>query len=289
MIKKPLRISLTLIVIIIAILAGHWIWQHYLYSPWTRDGRVRADIITIAPDVSGWVTHLNVKDNQEVKKGDVILTIDDKRAKAALAELEAQVEGNRYALELAQHKYQRRIELSKQGKLVSDETTESARIKAKQAQATLKLSEAKLNAAKIDVQRSIVTAPQDGSIVNLSLREGNYVSKGKSVLSLVHKGSLYVTGYFEETKVPMIHEGQKATITLMSGGKPLTGKVSSIGKAIADNNTQGNNQLLPQVQQTFNWVRLAQRIPVDIKLDPIPEEVNLSAGMTVSIQLKPSK
>ncbi|MFC3023864.1 efflux RND transporter periplasmic adaptor subunit [Vibrio zhugei] len=289
MMKKPLRISLTIITILVAILAGHWVWQHYLYSPWTRDGRIRADIITIAPDVSGWVTHLNVKDNQHVQKGDVILTIDDTRAKATLAQLEAQVEGNRYAFELAKHKYQRRVELSKQGKLISDETIESARIQAKQAEATLKLSEAKLQSAQIDVERSVVKAPQEGSIVNLSLREGNYVSKGKSVLSLVQKGSLYVTGYFEETKVPMIHVGQKATITLMSGGKPLTGKVTSIGKAIADSNTQGNSQLLPQVQQTFNWVRLAQRIPVDIQLDPTPDDVNLSAGMTVSIQLKQSK
>ncbi|SBT17126.1 p-hydroxybenzoic acid efflux pump subunit AaeA [Marinomonas gallaica] len=282
--KHSLRVALTVAVVLLAILAGYWIWQHYLYSPWTRDGRVRAEVITIAPDVSGWVTSLNVTDNQEVKQGDVILNIDDARARTMVEQLEAQVAGNQYALELAQHQYERRRQLSQKEQLVSDETIESARITVKQAEATLKLSQAKLNAAKLDVERSQVTAPQDGYIVNLNLREGNYVSQGKPVLSLVKKGSLYVTGYFEETKLPMIHVGQQANVHLMSGGQPLTGKVTSIGRAIADSNTTSNGQLLPQVQQTFNWVRLAQRIPVDIELDPF-DGVQLSAGMSATIHL----
>lgn len=282
--KHSLRVALTVAVVLLAILAGYWIWQHYLYSPWTRDGRVRAEVITIAPDVSGWVTSLNVTDNQEVKQGDVILNIDDARARTMAEQLEAQVAGNQYALELAQHQYERRRQLSQKDQLVSDETIESARITVKQAEATLKLSQAKLNAAKLDVERSQVTAPQDGYIVNLNLREGNYVSQGKPVLSLVKKGSLYVTGYFEETKLPMIHVGQQANVHLMSGGQPLTGKVTSIGRAIADSNTTSNGQLLPQVQQTFNWVRLAQRIPVDIELDPF-DGVQLSAGMSATIHL----
>lgn len=282
--KHSLRVALTVAVVLLAILAGYWIWQHYLYSTWTRDGRVRAEVITIAPDVSGWVTSLNVTDNQEVKQGDVILNIDDARARTMVEQLEAQVAGNQYALELAQHQYERRRQLSQKDQLVSDETIESARITVKQAEATLKLSQAKLNAAKLDVERSQVTAPQDGYIVNLNLREGNYVSQGKPVLSLVKKGSLYVTGYFEETKLPMIHVGQQANVHLMSGGQPLTGKVTSIGRAIADSNTTSNGQLLPQVQQTFNWVRLAQRIPVDIELDPF-DGVQLSAGMSATIHL----
>lgn len=281
---KPLRIALTVAVVCGAILAGYWVWQHYLYSPWTRDGRVRAHIITIAPDVSGWVTKVNVRDNQRVNQGDVILRVDDARAQTKVEQLEAQVAGNRYALELAEHQYKRRKQLSQQGQLVSDETTETARIEVQRAKATLKLSQAQLAAAQLDVERSVVRAPQAGVIVNLSLREGNYISRGTPVLSLVQDGSLYVTGYFEETKLPLIHEGQAAKITLMSGNTVLTGRVSSIGKAIADGNTTSNSQLLPQVQQTFNWVRLAQRIPVDIQLDPF-DDVHLSAGMTASIRL----
>ena len=282
---KLARISLTIVTLLIAVLLGHWVWQHYLYSPWTRDGRVRAHVITIAPDVSGWVNDVEVKDNQEVKKGDVIFTVDDTRYKAAIAELEAQVENKHYAWELAKHQYERRKTLTT-GKLVSEETAESARISTELAKSNYKLAKAQLATAQINLDRTVVRAPADGSIINLTLRDGNYVSQGKSVLSLVKQDSFYVTGYFEETKIPLISLGQKATITLMSGGKPLSGTVSSIGEAIADTNTASNSQLLPQVQQTFNWVRLAQRIPVDIKLDNYPDNVHLSAGMTVSIHLE---
>ncbi len=283
---KLIRISITVLLIIVAVIAGHWVWQHYLYAPWTRDGRVRAQIITIAPDVSGWVKKLDVKDNQEVKKGDEIFKVDDTRYLAAIAQLQAQLDSKRYSLELAKHVYERRQKLESQGQMVSEETLENARIKTKLARAALDLTEAQYNTAKIDLERSVIKAPVDGSIINLTLREGNYVSRGKSVLSIVKKGSLYVTGYFEETKLPLIHIGQKAQVTLMSGGQPLMGTVTSIGKAIADTNTTGNSQLLPVVQQTFNWVRLAQRIPVDIKLDDLPADVNISAGMTVSVYLQ---
>lgn len=279
---KLFRISLTLIVIVAAMLAGHWVWNHYLYSPWTRDGRIRAEVITIAPDVSGWVNTLNVQDNQKVQKGDVIFSVDDTRYQAKIQELTAQVENTQYSLELALHQYHRRQHLTD----ISQETVESARINTELAQASLDIAKAQLHSAQINLDRTQVHAPESGTLINLNLRKGNYVTQGTPVLSLVKEGSFYVTGYFEETKLPLIHEGQKAKVTLMSGGKPLSGTVASIGKAIADSNTNSNGQLLPQIQQTFNWVRLAQRIPVDIKLDPIPEGTNISAGMTVSIYLQ---
>ncbi|WP_115720511.1 efflux RND transporter periplasmic adaptor subunit [Gallaecimonas mangrovi] len=280
-----LRIAVTLLFVAVAIIAGTWVWNHYLYSPWTRDGRVRANVVTIAPDVSGWVNQLNVKDNQVVKKGDVVFTIDATRYKAAIAEDQAAVEKAQYSWELAKHKYDRRKQLIAK-KVISDEDLETYRINTELAKAAYDLAEAQLAAAQIDLDRTVVKAPENGTIMNLNLREGNYVSKGNSVLSLVKKQSFYVTGYFEETKMPLIHVGQKAVIHLMSGGKPLTGTVVSIAKGIADSNTAANSQLLPQVQQTFNWVRLAQRIPVDIKLDTVPEGVTLSAGMTASIDIK---
>lgn len=279
---KLFRVSLTLIVVVIAVIAGHWVWDHYLYSPWTRDGRVRAEVITIAPDVSGWVNSLNVKDNQDVQKGDVIFHVDDTRYQAQIKELTAQVENKQYSLELARHQYNRRQHLTD----ISKETVESARINTALAKASLDIAQAQLNSAKINLERTEVKAPESGTLINLNLRQGNYVTQGTPVLSLVKANSFYVTGYFEETKLPMIKVGQKAKVTLMSGGKPLMGTVSSIGKAIADSNTSSNGQLLPQIQQTFNWVRLAQRIPVDIQLDPLPEGINISAGMTVSIHLQ---
>ncbi|AUD58553.1 efflux transporter periplasmic adaptor subunit [Shewanella sp. Pdp11] len=282
---KIFRISLTLIVVAVAGIAGYWIWSHYLYSPWTRDGRVRAEIITIAPDVSGWVNQLNVKDNQVVNKGDVLFTVDDTRYKATIAELNAKAESQKLAWELAKHKYKRRIGLTNDN-LVSKETFDEAFINTELARTSYELAQAQLNTAKIDLARTQIHAPENGTLINLSLRNGNYVSKGNSVFSLVKQDSLYITGYFEETKIPLVHIGQNAEVSLMSGGHVLHGKVVSIGKAIANTNVTTNGQLLPQIGQTFNWVRLSQRIPVDIQLDNIPKDIELSVGMTVSIQLQ---
>ncbi|MBO2674158.1 HlyD family secretion protein [Shewanella algae] len=282
---KVLRISITLLFVLAAIVAGYWIWNHYLYSPWTRDGRVRAEVITLSADVSGWVTQLNVRDNQQVKAGDLLFQVDDTRYQATSTELAAELENKLYAWELAKHKYERRKNLTG-SEVISEEDLETARINTELAKASYNLAKARLDSSKIDLQRTQVHSPADGTIINLSLRQGNYVNQGKAVLSLVKQGSFYVTGYFEETKLPLIKIGQKAKISLMSGGEPLRGEVVSIGKAIADTNTNANGQLLPQIQQSFNWVRLAQRIPVDIKLDPASEERELSAGMTVSIQLQ---
>lgn len=281
---KLLRVGITLLVVAIAVVAGSWVWNHYLYSPWTRDGRIRADVITIAPDVSGWVTQLSVANNQMVKQGDPLFTIDDTRYQAALAEARAKVAEKYSSLELARHRYQSRQGLSDEQAL-TEEDLETYRIERASAEAGLELAKAELEMARIDLERTQVVAPADGTISNLHLRQGNYVNKGKAVLSEVKTDSFYVTGYFEETKLHKVQVGQSARITLMGGDRKLTGTVVSIAPGIADINTSSNDQMLPQVQQAFNWVRLAQRIPVDIALDPVPEDIHLSAGMTVSIYL----
>ncbi len=282
--QKPLRIVINLFILLVAIGAGYWVWNYYLHSPWTRDGRIRADVITISPDVSGWISELNVSNDQQVDAGDVLFRIDDARYEAAVAENKARAEQARYAWELAKHQYDRRKKLNKNQNISADDL-DVYRIQMDSARASYDLAQAQLNTAMIDVERSKVTAPVSGSIVNLGLSNGNYVNKGTPVLSLVKSGSFYVTGYFEETKLQHIHIGQTAYVQLMSGGKALEGHVVSIGKGIANTNTSGDSQLLPQVQQSFNWVRLAQRIPVDIRFDKLPPDINLSAGMTVSVQL----
>ncbi|PAV27249.1 efflux transporter periplasmic adaptor subunit [Tamilnaduibacter salinus] len=282
---KLLRIGITLSVLAVAILAGTWVWHHYLYSPWTRDGRIQADVVTVTPDVSGWVTNLAVTHHESVDKGDLLFTVDDTRYQAALTEARAQLARQKSALELARHQYQRRKALSGE-RAISEEDLETYRIQMQSAKADHDLAKARLKEARIDLERTQIRAPADGTISNLSLREGNYATRGQPALSLIQDGSFYVTGYFEETKIQRIHPGQKATMTLMGSDQTLTGTVTGIARGIADANTQGNDQLLPEVQQVFNWVRLAQRIPVEVALDPVPDELNLSAGMTVSIRLK---
>lgn len=281
---KLLRVGITLLVVAIAVIAGSWVWNHYLYSPWTRDGRIRADIITIAPDVSGWVTQMNAQNNQVVNQGDPLFTIDDTRYQAAFAEARAKVAEKYSALELATHRYQSQ-KGSSDSQATKEKDLEAYRIGMESAKAVYELARAELEMARIDLQRTQVVAPADGTINNLHLRQGNYVNKGKAVLSQVKADSFYVTGYFEETKLQLVQVGQPARITLMGGDRKLTGTVVSIARGVADINTTSNDQMLPEVQEAFNWVRLAQRIPVDIALDSVPEDIHLSAGMTVSIYL----
>ncbi|QUX91049.1 HlyD family secretion protein [Marinomonas sp. A3A] len=281
---KYLRILVTVLVVVAAIFAGRWVWNDYMHSPWTRDGRIRADIVTVAPDVSGWVTNLNITNDQAVKEGDLLFSVDQQRYQAALSQSKANTENALYSWQLAKHKYERRTALLSQ-KAISAEDLESSRISTEIAKANYDLAVAQQATAQLNLDRTQVRAPVSGHIINLNLRQGNYVGQGSAVFAIVRSDSFYVTGYFEETKIPLVHLNQEAKITLLSGGKPLTGHVVSVGKAIANTNTQSNGQLLPQIQQTFNWVRLSQRIPVDIKLDPLAEETLLSAGMTATIHL----
>jgi RND family efflux transporter MFP subunit len=240
--------------------------------------------VIVSPDVSGWVTELNIKDGQTIKKGDLLFSVDNKRYQAALDKSKANTENALYTWELAKHKLQRRKGLNTQ-QAISEEGLESTRINSKIAKANYELAKTEQAIAQLNFDRTKAYAPVSGQIINLNLRQGNYVAQGSSVFAIVKSDSFYVTGYFEETKIPLIHDNQKAKISLLSGGDALTGHVISVGKAIANTNTQSNTQLLPVVQQTFNWVRLSQRIPVDIKLDSIPEKVRLSAGMTATIHL----
>lgn len=283
MMRTFLRSLVTLAIVALAIAAGLWLWHYYLYTPWTRDGRVRADVITIAPDVSGRVVDLPITDNQQVAKGDLLFRIDDTRYQAALEKAKAVVQQRQAELELSQHEASRRNRLSRQA--ISAESQETAQINSRVASAQLGQAKSALNSAQIDLERTTVQAPAAGHVLNLQLAEGNYVNTGTPVMALVKADSFYVTGYFEETKTPHIRVGDPARVILMSGDVELEGHVASIGRGIADSNTSTDNQLLPQVQPTFSWVRLAQRIPVRIELDEIPEEVTLSAGMTATVRI----
>ncbi|WP_227370208.1 HlyD family secretion protein [Halomonas sp. M20] len=281
--RTSIRLLITLAVVLLAIAAGAWLWHYYLYTPWTRDGRVAADVVTISPDVSGWIEELAVKDAQQVEKGEVLLTLNTARYEAEVNEAEAEVANRKAQLELKRHEENRRNRLSSQA--ISKEDREVSRINTRLAQAELAKAQAQLQAARLDLERTTVEAPATGYILNLQLAQGDYVSRGEPVMALVKADSFYVIGYFEETKLTRIHLGDTAHVLLMSGDTRLKGHVSGIARGIADDNQQLDAQLLPQVKPTFNWVRLAQRIPVRITLDDVPEDVLLSAGMSASIRI----
>ncbi|MBV4522688.1 HlyD family secretion protein [Pseudomonas sp. SWRI74] len=282
--RTPVRVAVTLCLVAVAIFAGVHLWQYYMLTPWTRDARIRADVVVIAPDVSGWVRELKAYDNQEVKAGDLLLSIDRDRFEAALEKAQAVVQTRQQQLSLREREASRRASLGPQA--ISAELRENAQINAGIARGELREAQAEAKAAEINLARSQIHAPRNGHITNLRLAQGNYVNAGQSVMALIDDSTFYVQAYFEETKLPRIHVGDPVKVWLMSAGEALQGHVESISRGITDRNTTPDGQLLAEVEPTFNWVRLAQRIPVRIKLDKVPEGLNLSAGMTASVQVQ---
>src|SRR3989344_3393273 len=282
--RTSVRVAVTLCLVAVAIFAGFHLWQYYMLTPWTRDARIRADVVVISPDVSGWVRELKAYDNQQVKAGDLLLSIARDRFEAALEKAEAVVQTRQQQLNLREREASRRASLGPQA--ISAELRENAQINAGIARGELREAQAEAKAAQINLDRSQVHAPRNGHITNLRLAQGNYVNAGQSVMALIDDSTFYVQAYFEETKLPRIHVGDPVKVWLMSAGDALQGRVESISRGIADRNTTPDGQLLAEVEPTFNWVRLAQRIPVRIKLENVPEGLNLSAGMTASVQVQ---
>lgn len=282
--RTYVRVAVTLCLVVVAVFAGLELWRYYMLTPWTRDAKIRADVVIVAPDVSGWVRELKVHDNQEVKAGDLLMSIDKDRFEAALEKANAVAETRQQQLRLREHEASRRAALGPQA--ISAELRENAQINAAVARGELRQALAEVKVAALNLARSQVKAPRDGHITNLRLAEGNYVNAGQPVMALVDDSTFYVQAYFEETKLPRIKVGAPVKVWLMSAGEPMQGHMQSISRGITDRNATPDSQLLAEVEPTFNWVRLAQRIPVRIRLDEVPAGVNLSAGMTASVQVR---
>jgi len=276
-----IRLSVTAIAVVIAALAGWYLWRTYQDSPWTRDGRVRANVVNVAPDVSGAVIDIRVKDNQEVKIGDVLFTIDPARYQLALAEAEAALANAKSVADQRQDELHRRERLTSVS--ISEEALTQARSAAVSAQAAYRQAEATLGIAKLNLARTEVYAPVNGHITNLLLERGDYATAGRPMVAIVDSDSYYVAGYFEETRLRHINIGDPVSVRLMGYDAPLTGHVQSIARAIADRDNVVNTDLVANVNPTFSWVRLAQRIPVRIAIDSVPDGITLSAGMTATV------
>ncbi|QGZ54341.1 efflux RND transporter periplasmic adaptor subunit [Paraburkholderia acidiphila] len=274
----------TTIIFVVAILVGRVLWVHYMDEPWTRDGRVRAEVVNIAPDVSGAVVELPVKDNQFVHKGDLLMQIDPSHYQIAVEQAEAAVAARKAELTMRQDDARRRADMDSE--VVSAENRENASHTANSAQAQYQQAIAALDAAKLNLERTRVVSPVDGYITNLQVFQGDYAISGQAKLAVVDSHSFWVYGYFEETKLPHVKVGNKADIKLMSGGT-LQGHVESISRGIYDRDNPQSRELLADVNPTFNWVRLAQRVPVRIHIDKVPDDMVLAAGTTCTVVVKP--
>jgi multidrug resistance efflux pump len=282
--RSLLRFGLTACALIAAVLGATALWRHYMISPWTRDGRVRVETVTIAPEVSGSLIELKVKDNQAVRKGDVLFVIDPSNYRIARDQAQATLDGQSHSQRIARIKADSRARLSELS--VSREDRESYESAANVASAVVEGARAQLERARIDLERTVVRSPVNGYVANLRLREGDYVASGQPALAIVDSDSFWVAGYFEETQLASVHPGDSARFTLM--GYPdqvLTGRVDSVSRGIADQNAAGSMAELSNVNPVFTWVRLAQRIPVRIAIDSVPPEITLAAGMTATVSV----
>ncbi len=279
------RLLVTLAMVATAIVVGLALWDYYMEAPWTRDGRVRADVVPVTPDVSGLVTEVLVEDNQVVRRGNVLFRIDPDRFALALRQAEAVVEGKRASAEQAAADYARYSKLSDAA--VSQQKVEAARAANLEAKAAYDQASADRDLAKLNLARSTVQASVNGRITNMELRPGAYVTTGRGVMALIDGDTLRVEGYFEETKLPRIHVGDRASVRLMGETTTLTGRVESFAGGIEDRERTAGSSLLANVNPTFAWVRLAQRVPVRIALDPAPEGVRLVSGRTATVAVEP--
>ncbi len=280
------RYLITTLVVLAALFIGWRLWVHYENDPWTRDGRIKADVVQVAPDVTGQVVKINVRDNQQVNVGDVLFEIDPARFELALRQAKAAEEAAKVTLAQAIRESNRNRELKD---LVATEVTEQGQSRVEEARAALLQAVVNRDKAQLDLDRTKVLAAVDGTITNLDLRTGSYVTASHPVMALVDRHSYYAEGYFEETKLPNIAEGNRATVKLMSNDEILEGHVHSITRGIEDRERTKGGNLMQNINPAFNWVRLVQRIPVRVEFDNLPEGTKLVAGQTVTIEVFPSE
>ena len=276
------RVAVTLVVVGLALAGGRWLWVRYNVEPWTRDGRIRADVVQVSPDVSGLVTEVRVKNDQTVATGDVLLVLDQPRYELALRQADAAVISAEVALAQARRESARNHGLTD---LVTSEQVEEGQSKVDQLAAQLNSARVARDLAQLNLERTTIRTPVNGVVTNVELQPGDYASAGHQVLALVATDTLHVDGYFEETKLPRIRVGDRAVVHIMGIPTGLPGQVESIAAGIEDRERASSGTAIANVNPSFSWVRLAQRIPVRIKLDPLAGDIRMIAGRTATVSI----
>jgi multidrug resistance efflux pump len=338
--RRVMPVLFTMLVMVVAILLGQAMWDAYMGAPWTRDGSVRAYVVTMAPEVAGRIVELPVVDNKYVHKGDLLMVVDPTNYMIAVSQAEAAVQQGKasvqnidaqIAVQLAQisaneaqvDRVQAALVFAKQqaaryGKLAQDGwgTVQDAQqytsqlqqqdaavrtaqeslalvqrqiasLKAQHlsAEASVAQAKAQLHQAQVNLGRTRILSPVDGYVTNLLAQLGDYVDVGVNTISVVDANSFWIDGYFEETNLAPIRVGDPAGINLMGYSPIVRGHVDSIAREINVANAQPNGQGIATVNPIFTWVRLAQRVPVRIHIDRVPEGIVLVAGMTATVQI----
>lgn len=280
-----IRYLVTLGAVVAAGLVLASMFREYLFQPWTRDGHVRAQIIKITPRVGGPIVELPVHDNQAVTKGDLLFRIDPRTYELAIEQAEAKLKQAIATERVKQDQAKRARDLSRKDKgAISEQALVRKENDLLVALANVDVAEANLHAARLDLEFTEVRAPVDGYVTNLLLRYGSQTVANQPALALIDASSFWVHGYFKETQIENIRPENKAVIKLMTWpDTPLEGIVESMGWGIAQQDGAPAADLLPAINPSFDWIRLAQRIPVRIRLTHVPEEVELRVGTTASV------
>lgn len=281
--RRVLRLLITGLILACAFVAAAVVWQFYVTAPWTRDGRVRVQVASVAPQVSGQITELRVADNQTVKKGDILYVVDPFDFEVAVTSAQAELDNREADLQVKRTQAARREALTTLSTSVEEKQQYAGT--AKIAEAAAASAKAQLSQARVNLQRTQVRSPVNGRVTNLLLRPGDYATTGTVNIAVIDTDSFWIDGYFEETKMAHIHVGDPVSAELLGYDPLIRGTVESITLGISTANATASTQGLPNVDPVYTWVRLAQRVPVRIRIDAVPEGVTLVAGMTATVSV----
>ncbi|HTF75486.1 MAG TPA: HlyD family secretion protein, partial [Bradyrhizobium sp.] len=278
-----LRYLATGVLVVAALVAARYGWRVYVTSPWTRDGMVRVQVANVAPQISGQIVEVRTYDNQHVQKGDILYVIEKFDFEVAVVNAKATILNKEADLEVKKAQNARRAALTTLSTSIEEKQVFDGN--AKMAEAALASAKAGLAQAEINLQRTEVRSPVDGYVTNLLMRVGDSARAGTPNLSVIDEHSHWIDAYFEETKLAGIHVGDPVEATLLGYQAPISGRIESITGGISAANAASSTQGLPNVDPIFTWVRLAQRIPVRIRIEQVPPDVPLVAGMTCSVSV----
>ena len=284
--RKISRTAITVILVILAFIAIFRAWVYYTESPWTRDARFSADVVAIAPDVSGLITQVAVKDNQLVTKNQVLFVIDQPRYQKALAEAEADVS---YYKALAEEKSREAGRRNKLGvSAMSREEIDQSNNVLQTVLHQMAKAQATSDLARLDLDRTVIRAPADGWVTNLNVYAGEFITRGSTAVALVKQHSFYVMAYLEETKLEGVRPGYRAEVTPLGSNHVLKGTVDSVAAGVTNASSSVDSKGMATVDSNLEWVRLAQRVPVRIRLDKEPGNL-WPAGTTATVVITGKK
>jgi RND family efflux transporter MFP subunit len=285
--RATIKTMATLLILAVAGLGALVIWDYYITAPWTRDGTVRVQVADVAPQVSGQITEIRVVDNQYVHQGDVLYVIDPFDFQVALDMDRAQLRERAADLQVKRMQAERRQHLTNLSTTPEEQQLYVGN--ATQAQGAFDAAQHQVEQADINLKRTQVRSPVNGYVTNLLMRVGDYAHAGATNISVIDADSYWIDGYFEETKMAHICIGDRAEAELMGYHDPIIGRVESVTRGISASNAAQSTQGLPNVDPIYTWVRLAQRVPVRIRITHVPAGVPLVSGMTATVTIRDAK